>query len=344
MFRCIQLAKLGASYASPNPMVGSVLVFNNRIIGEGYHEKFGEPHAEVNCINSVVENDIELIEKSILFVSLEPCGHIGKTPACVDMIIEKKIPEVVIGCNDSFEKVNGKGIEKLKNAGIKVTVGVLEMQCRNLNKQFFLFNEKKRPYIFLKWAETSDGFIANKNGVPLKISNEITNRWVHKWRSENVAILVGTNTVLNDNPNLNVRNWVGKNPTRFIIDLNLNIPIDSNIFSNNASTIVVNYKNNMVQGNITYYKIYKNEDLFEAIFRYAFTNNISSILVEGGTNTINGFLNTNLWDEAMIIKNTQLSIGEGIFAPVLKNAALLNVTNILSDKVNFYKNNQNEFL
>jgi diaminohydroxyphosphoribosylaminopyrimidine deaminase / 5-amino-6-(5-phosphoribosylamino)uracil reductase len=344
MQRCIALAMLGANYAAPNPMVGAVLVYNDCIIGEGYHEKYGEAHAEVNCINSVLSTDINLIEKSILFVSLEPCAHFGKTPPCVNLIIEKKIPHVVIGCNDSFESVNGKGIQMLKDAGIKVEVSVLESKCRALNKRFFIFNEVKRPYIFLKWAETNDGFISDENGGPINISNNRTNKWVHKWRSEAAAILVGTNTAIKDNPTLTVRNWTGKNPTRFIIDLKNDVPPSSNIFNKEANTIILNYKKREVINNIEYYKISEGDDVIIEVLKYAFKKNIQSIIIEGGTKTINLFLNQNLWDEATVIKNTNLNIGKGIFAPQLKNEILINSTTILTDRINFYKNNQNEFL
>ncbi len=337
MSRCIQLAKLGAGNVAPNPMVGSVLVYNNRIIGEGFHEKYGAQHAEVNCINSVIEKDIQYIEKSILFVSLEPCAHKGKTPPCVNLILEKKIPHVVIGCRDSFEKVNGKGIQKLLNDSVKVEVGVLENECLNLNKTFFNFHEKKRPFIILKWAQTKDGFIAHENRKPLKISNEITNILVHKWRAYRAGIAVGINTVLKDNPILNVRNWIGNNPVRIIIDIDLEIAEESNVYNDYASTVIINRHKNEMLKNIEFYKMLEKETPINAVLRYTYEKNIQSIIIEGGAKTINGFVKENFWDEAVIIKNRSLKIGKGIFAPILENEIHLNTKNIFTDKIEFYK-------
>src|SRR5258706_4656586 len=246
MYRCLQLAAPGAGYVAPNPMVGAVLVHNGRIIGEGYHQHYGEAHAEVNCINqAALSGLIDTIPESTLVVSLEPCTHFGKTPPCADLIIKHKIPKVVIGCRDPFGEVNGKGIEKLKAAGIEVEQGVLEKECIDLNKRFFVFHTQHRPYIILKWAETADGFIApslpaapsinlwrpmegrieeDSTSRRLLISNEYTDRVVHKWRSEEAAILVGTNTVENDNPELTTRLWPGNSPVRLVVDMNLRLP------------------------------------------------------------------------------------------------------------------------
>ncbi|MBC7722390.1 MAG: bifunctional diaminohydroxyphosphoribosylaminopyrimidine deaminase/5-amino-6-(5-phosphoribosylamino)uracil reductase RibD, partial [Pedobacter sp.] len=214
MFRCLELAVLGKGNVAPNPMVGSVLVHEGRIIGEGYHQLYGQPHAEVNCINSVAENDKYLIPQSTLYVSLEPCSHFGKTPPCSDLIIKHDIKKVVVGCRDSYEEVNGKGIENLQQNGVEVVLGILENDCKNLNKRFFTFHTKKRPFIILKWAETANGKIASNTNERLLISNDFSNRVVHKWRSEEGAILVGTKTASLDNPSLNNRLWHGKNPIR----------------------------------------------------------------------------------------------------------------------------------
>ncbi len=234
MHRCLELARLGAGYVAPNPMVGAVLLHEGRIIGEGWHKEYGKAHAEVNCINAVKESERQFISQSTLYVSLEPCAHHGKTPPCTDLIIRHKIPRVVIGCRDSFKEVDGKGIEKLKAAGIEVETAVLEQECRELNKRFFTFHTKQRPYIILKWAQTSDGFIAPlippKVGISepqtqrLFISNEYSNILVHQWRSEEAAIMVGTNTALLDNPELTTRLWPGPSPVRLVIDLNLRLP------------------------------------------------------------------------------------------------------------------------
>ncbi len=228
MQRCLGLAKLGAGHVAPNPMVGAVLVYNDRIIGEGYHQQYGKAHAEVNCINSVKEDDIQLIEKSTLYVSLEPCAHYGKTPPCADLIIAKKIPTVVIACRDTYEEVNGRGIDKLKAANVNVIVGVLEKDAIELNKRFFTFYTKHRPYIILKWAQSNDGKIANADHSRVFISNEESNRLVHKWRSEEAAILVGTNTALYDDPELTTRLWTGNNPIRLVIDMEVKLPISLN--------------------------------------------------------------------------------------------------------------------
>ncbi|HEY2720248.1 MAG TPA: bifunctional diaminohydroxyphosphoribosylaminopyrimidine deaminase/5-amino-6-(5-phosphoribosylamino)uracil reductase RibD, partial [Chitinophagaceae bacterium] len=224
MHRCLDLARLGAGHVAPNPMVGAVLVHDERIIGEGYHQQYGGPHAEPNCIASVKKEEQHLISESILYVSLEPCAHYGKTPPCADLIIKNKIPRVVIGCFDPFEEVNGKGIEKLKGAGIDVLVGILEHECKKLNKRFFLYYQQHRPYIILKWAQSSNQKIGAGAGNRTYISNEFTNRLVHKWRSEEAAILVGTNTALQDDPELTTRSWIGNNPRRLVMDMDLKLP------------------------------------------------------------------------------------------------------------------------
>ncbi|MDQ6764196.1 MAG: bifunctional diaminohydroxyphosphoribosylaminopyrimidine deaminase/5-amino-6-(5-phosphoribosylamino)uracil reductase RibD, partial [Bacteroidota bacterium] len=220
MNRCIQLAKIAEGNVAPNPMVGAILVHENKIIGEGFHKKYGEPHAEANCINNVRDEHKNLIEQSTLYVSLEPCSHYGKTPPCADLIVQKKIPKVIIGCQDIFKEVAGKGIQKLNDAGIETTVGVLEKECSELNKRFFIFHQKQRPYIILKWAQSANGKIGKK-GERIFISNDYTNRLVHKWRSEEAAIMIGTNTAQEDNPSLTTRLWQGKNPVRIIIDKKL---------------------------------------------------------------------------------------------------------------------------
>ena len=242
MQRCLQLAAMGAGHTAPNPMVGAVLVYADRVIGEGFHRQYGGPHAEVNCINSVTKDDLPLLAKSTLYVSMEPCSHFGKTPPCTDLIIEKKIPTVVIACRDGYHKVNGKGIEKLRAAGINVIVGILEREALELNKRFFTFHQHQRPYIILKWAQSKDGKVAPLNlpagrqvphsggnleqskGKRLLISNEVTDRLVHKWRSEEAAILVGTNTALQDDPALTTRFWPGRDPVRLVIEMELKLP------------------------------------------------------------------------------------------------------------------------
>ncbi len=344
MHRCIQLALLGKGTVAPNPLVGAVLVYDGNIIGEGYHAKYGEAHAEVNCLNSVLEQNKLLIAKSTLYVSLEPCTHFGKTPPCANLIIERKIPHVVIGCSDSFSKVNGRGIAALKNAGIHVEMGILENDCRNLNSRFFTFFETKRPYIILKWAQSNDGFIAKENGEPYSISNQFTNMLVHKWRAEEASILVGTNTVSTDNPYLTTRNWKGENPVRVVLDANLRLSKLSNIFDSSATTIIINRLKNEKIGNIIYYKVSESQNVVGAILACLYEKQINSVIIEGGSKTLQNFIDANYWNEARVITNEGLTISNGIKAPILKNATLNNTEYIITDRIDFYKNKYNEFL
>lgn len=336
MNRCLQLAQLGAGYVAPNPVVGAVLVHNNRIIGEGYHREYGGPHAEVNCISSVTENDQPLIAQSTLYVSLEPCAHYGKTPPCADLIIKNNIPEVVIACRDIFAKVNGLGIQKLKDAGIKVTEGIMEKEALELNKYFFCFHEKKRPYIILKWARTADGFIAKKNYEAVSVSNDLTNRWVHKMRATTAAIMIGTNTALHDNPSLTTRSWAGKNPLRIVIDKELKIKADAPLMKDNAPVIVLNEREEKPEGHIQYVKTGK--ELLPELMQYLFKRNITSLLVEGGSTLLQSFVDARLWDEAYIITNRQLYLEEGIGSvqlPVEKKADQFHIS---TDHIDHYKN------
>lgn len=327
MQRCIQLAELGAGQVAPNPMVGSILVFEGRIIGEGYHRTYGEAHAEVNCIASVKDADRHLIERSVLYVSLEPCAHYGKTPPCSDLLIKQKIPEVVIGCRDPFDQVNGKGIEKLKAAGVEVITGVLEAACQALNKRFFTLHTKQRPYIILKWAQTANNKIAYNNNNRLFISNEFANRMVHKWRFEEAGILAGTNTVLADNPSLTNRLWTGKNPVRLVLDKRLKFTDrDLKIFNAEAPTIVFNEKKNSIDAaapllkQVYFYKTEKDKSLPLQIAEACYALRIQSILVEGGATLLQSFIDENLFDEIRVITNTDLAIEDGLDAPVLSHA------------------------
>ncbi len=344
MLRCIELAQLGAGNVAPNPLVGAVLVHEGKIIGEGFHEKYGEAHAEVNCLRSVRQEDAALISKSILYVSLEPCAHFGKTPPCVDLILQHKIPHVVIGSTDSFVKVNGKGIEKLIVAGVKVEVGILERECRTLNKYFFTFQEKKSPYIILKWAQTNDGFIASEDGTPIKISNDFTNKYVHKLRAETAAILVGKNTVQNDNPSLTTRLWKGSNPVRIIVDTNLELENDLCVFNNEAPTIIINKKKSETIGNFIFYKVGEETTIIHGIMACLYEQKLNAVMIEGGAKTLQHFIDANLWDEAIVITNKTMTIKTGISSPSLKGDILLHTNNIFTDRIDFYKQNDNEFL
>jgi diaminohydroxyphosphoribosylaminopyrimidine deaminase/5-amino-6-(5-phosphoribosylamino)uracil reductase len=318
MKRCIALAKNGLGTTYPNPMVGSVIVHEDKIIGEGWHKKAGEPHAEVNAINSV--KDKSLLRKATIYVSLEPCSHFGKTPPCCDLIIKNKIPNVVIGTVDPNIKVAGNGIKKLIEAGIHVTIGILEDECNELNKRFFTFHQKKRPYIILKWAESQDGFIAPLEKIekkPVWITNDFSRQLVHKWRTEEQAILVGTQTVIDDNPKLNARDWHGNNPIRIVIDQNNRIPKDNAVFDNQVQTIfITKSKNTTNKENTTFEVIDFKQNSVEQILNLTYKHQIQSIIIEGGLQTLQTFIDANLWDEARVFKGETI-FGKGICAPLL---------------------------
>lgn len=336
MSRCIQLAELGAGNVAPNPMVGAVLVYDDKIIGEGYHQKYGEPHAEVNCINSVSLENKSLIQKSTIYVSLEPCSHYGKTPPCADLIIKSKIKKVVIGCRDIYKEVSGRGIEKLQNARLEVITGVLENECIELNKRFFTFHEKNRPYIILKWAQSANGKIGSDDDERILISNDYSNRLVHKWRSEEAAILVGTNTALKDNPSLTTRLWKGKNPVRIVIDKHLKLPHELKIFSKATNTIIFNSLRNTIEENVEYIKL-ENKNFLEEMLRALYKLNIQSVLVEGGVKTLQSFIDAGLWDEARVITNEEMIIENGIDAPEIKSFKLIKQERYFSERIDYFK-------
>ena len=337
MHRCLQLARLGQGMVAPNPMVGAVLVYGDRIIGEGYHHQYGGQHAEVVCFNSVKEKDSHLINKSVLYVSLEPCVHYGKTPPCADLIIDKGVKKVVVGCTDPFEKVSGKGIEGLRAAGVEVAVGILEKECMDLNKRFFTFHSLKRPYIILKWAQTGDGKIAARWNERLHISNEFTNRIVHKWRSEEQSILIGTKTALLDDPQLTTRLWPGKNPVRLVADMNLRLPPHLKIFDRSIPTIVFNGEKNEMSNNLQHYKIDREQPLVEEILTTLHKLQLQSIMVEGGAQLLQSFIDAGAWDEARVITNQAMILGEGISAPQLKEHKFITSEQHGSDSIQFYK-------
>ena len=337
--RCIKLAKNGLGTTYPNPLVGSVIVHEGKIIGEGWHKKSGEPHAEVNAVNSV--KDKSLLKESTIYVSLEPCSHFGKTPPCCDLIIKNGIPNVVIGTVDPNIKVAGNGIKKLIEAGINVTVGILEKECNELNKRFFTFHEKKRPYIILKWAESQDGFVApltKSEQKPVWITNEFSRQLVHKWRSEEQAILVGTQTVIDDNPKLDVRDWTGNNPIRIVLDQNNRIPKDSHVFNNQTKTIVFSKSaasNPKESGNFE--GIDFGENIAQQIVQILYKHQIQSVIIEGGQQTLQTFINENLWDEARIFIGNNC-FENGIKAPIIafKNIEKQTIEN---DALIIYRNN-----
>ncbi|NCD71974.1 bifunctional diaminohydroxyphosphoribosylaminopyrimidine deaminase/5-amino-6-(5-phosphoribosylamino)uracil reductase RibD [Mucilaginibacter agri] len=320
MQRCIELARLGAGYVSPNPMVGAVIVHRDKIIGEGYHQQYGNPHAEVNAVNMVLANQSDaeaMLKESTIYVSLEPCAHYGKTPPCADLIIRHGIPEVVVGCRDPFDQVNGKGIEKLQEAGVNVITGVLETECRDLNKRFFTHVKHQRPYIILKWAKTTDGFFSPDDGSQFWITGPESRRLVHQWRADEDAVLVGKNTVVADNPQLNLRYWEGKAPKRVVIDRRLELDHQLNIFDQSVETLIFNEVKTDVEGNIKYIAL---EDFDRFVPHYIlyqlYLQDIQSVIIEGGAHTLNSFIEAGLWDEARVFTGNSV-LNEGIPSPTV---------------------------
>lgn len=345
MYRCLELAMRGKGYTAPNPMVGAVLVHDNRIIGEGYHHVFGQSHAEVNCIASVKEEDKRLLSESILYVSLEPCAHFGKTPPCTDLVIRSKIPECIIACRDPFSEVNGKGIEKLINAGVKVQTNILEAEAHHLNRRFFTFHTKHRPFVILKWAQTADGIIGSqspgKNGEQkrLLISNEYSNRLVHQWRSEEASILVGTNTALMDNPALTNRWWKGNSPVRLVVDMDLSLPQSLKIFDGDHPTIIFNTIRHDEQSNPAYYQVGTDTGLVHQVCNALYQMKIQSVMVEGGARLLQSFIDAGIWDEARVISNrTMFAAGTniGLPAPGLSSAKKVDEIHYLNDTIEYF--------
>lgn len=322
MQRCLDLALLGMGDVAPNPMVGCVIVHDGIIIGEGYHQKFGQPHAEVNAIRSV--KNPELLTQSTIYVSLEPCSHFGKTPPCSDLIIETRIPKVVIGTIDPFAKVAGKGIERMKNAGIEVEVGVLENECRELNRRFFTFHEKKRPYILLKWAQTLDGFIdtdRTETQHPTWITNAFAKRLVHKQRSEESAILIGTNTAQYDNPALTVREWTGNQPIRMVIDRTSRLDQSLHIFDGKAQTWTFTGVDKPDSENLKFIRLIFDQDILPQMLSELYNRDVLSVIVEGGNVLLNSFLDAGLWDEAFVYTGNQF-FGKGVAAPKISGETI----------------------
>jgi len=338
--RCIELAENGLGNTYPNPMVGSVIVHQGKIIGEGWHHKAGEPHAEVNAIASV--KDPSLLKKSTIYVSLEPCSHYGKTPPCSDLIIAKEIKKVVIATVDPFAEVSGRGIKKLLSAGCEVVVGILEKEAQDLNKRFFAFQQKKRPYVILKWAQSVDGFIAPENKKtrePVWITNKYSKQLVHKWRSEEQAILVGTNTAILDNPKLNTRLWKGKDPVRILIDQNLRTPLDSALFDDSIKTIVfcgLEAKPALNANLLHFEKIDFRENTAFQILEILYKHNLQSVIIEGGSKTLQTFIDADLWDEARIFKG-KIQFKKGTPAPNLLGKLILD-QHIKTDNLQIYTN------
>ena len=355
MSRCIELAKNGLGTTYPNPLVGSVLVYNNLIIGEGWHYKAGKAHAEVHAITNsktntnalkilqttAITSHQQLLEKASLYVSLEPCSHTGKTPPCADLIITSGIKNVIIGCVDPNPKVAGKGILKLQNAGCKITQGVLEEQCKTLNKRFFTFQNKKRPFVFLKWAQTTDGYIApitKDKKQPVWISNIYSRQQVHQLRAQEQGIVIGTKTALVDSPSLTTRQWAGTSPTRLVIDKNLKIPKTAAIFNDKAPTIIITQVKQEITHNtpIIYEYINFEKNLAAQICVIAQKQNLQSIIIEGGTKTLQTFIDEDIWDQAHVYTG-KMSLENGIKAPIF-NAKLHTRKSIKDTSLCIYKN------
>ncbi len=326
-------------------MVGAVLVHNNQIIGEGWHQVYGGPHAEVECIQSVAPASKHLIPHATMYVSLEPCAHWGKTPPCADMLIRENIKTVVVGCRDPFPLVSGKGIEKLQAAGVAVSVGVLEEACLELNKYFFLFHTRHRPHVTLKWAQTADGKISGVDAAQrLIISGPQAGRLVHRWRSESAAILVGTNTALTDNPELTTRLWPGPSPLRLVVDLHGRLPAHLHLFDGAITTIVFSLHRHTVPDakelgsakGVYYYRVTADTSLVRQILNALHTLGVQSLFMEGGSRMLQSFIDEDLWDEARIITNEALIVGGGVQAPVLHNHKLSGITRFGADAVRFF--------
>ncbi|MGL5689412.1 MAG: bifunctional diaminohydroxyphosphoribosylaminopyrimidine deaminase/5-amino-6-(5-phosphoribosylamino)uracil reductase RibD, partial [Bacteroidales bacterium] len=329
MERCLQLARMAKRTARPNPMVGAVVVCDGKIIGEGYHRKCGEPHAEVNAIHSVKEK--HLLKKSTIYVSLEPCSHYGKTPPCSELIIKSGIPRVVVGSLDPFPQVSGRGVRMLRQAGVEVKVGVLEKECIALNKYFMHYQQEKLPYVILKWAESKDGYIdmiREEFENAALISNNLTQTYVHKLRSEVQAILVGTDTALKDNPSLSVRYWSGQNPIRVVLDRTGRLPVNLKLFDNTAKTIIFTESKDEVasrfatKDQIQVIQIHFNKNLLKEILAELGRMSVQSLLVEGGGQLLQAFIDQRLWDKAQI-ETGNVILNDGVKAPVLKNAFLI---------------------
>ena len=345
MKRCLELAAMGNGQVSPNPMVGCVIVKDGKIIGEGYHQHYGQSHAEVNAVNSVIKayGDLapSLLKGATAYVSLEPCAHFGKTPPCADLLVHHQLAKVVIGNKDPFADVDGKGIAKLKTAGIEVITGVLEDECYQLNRRFFTRIKKQRPYIILKWARTANGYFAPKNTLQQWISGPLAKVLVHKWRSEEDAILIGKQTAIADNPQLSAREWPGSSPIRLLIDRNLEVPADAEIFNSVAKTVIFNEQKTDVINNIHYIQM---EDmqyyLPQKIAFQLYLMDIQSVIIESGANILNQFITAGLWDEARVFSSAS-SWDTGIHSPLI-NGKITSVNQLGHDQLTIYETYTNK--
>ena len=325
MQRCLQLAQNGLGTTYPNPLVGSVIVHHDKIIGEGWHQKAGEPHAEVNAVNSVI--DKSLLKTSTIYVNLEPCFHYGKTPPCCDLILHHDIPNIVIASQDPFDKVAGQSIKRLRQAGKTVVTGVLEKEAWLLNKRFMTFHQQKKPWVILKWAQSVDGFMApavQPNQAPFWLSNQVSRQLVHQWRSEEMAIIVGTNTVIKDNPSLTTRDWFGKSPIRVILDLNGRLNTNYSLFDNTAQTHLITHQaSKKYPKHIIQHLVDAQKDLWLQVFKILYDIQIQSVIVEGGAKTLQSLIKAGLWDEARIFF-AQKTLNQGLKSPILDGIVVKN--------------------
>lgn len=335
ILRCLELAQKGKGYVSPNPMVGAVLVHDGRIIGEGWHQQFGQAHAEVNCLDSVSDADKTLIPDSTMYVSLEPCAHLGKTPPCAERLVTEQVKQVIVCNGDPFAKVSGKGMEILNTAGINTSIGLLEDKGLWVNRRFFCYHQQQRPYIILKWAQTKDGYIAPPDRSRTQISNKAAGQLVHKWRTEEDAIMVGYQTALHDDPQLTTRLWQGKNPLRIVVDKDQNLPNTGKIFDTHATTWILNRKNNAINDNLHYIQLDFERDIIPQLLKRLYQAGIQSLIVEGGAALLNSFIKANIWDEARVFTAEHL-LNEGIKAPVLQNANHVLQASVSTDELNVY--------
>ena len=346
MQKCIELALKGIKEVAPNPMVGCIIVHENKIIGKGYHEKYGEAHAEINAINSVKNKN--LLKEATLYVNLEPCSHYGLTPPCSLAIIQNKIPKVIIGTKDPFPKVSGGGIQMLKDAGIEVTTDILRSECESLNKRFFTFHLKKRPYIFLKWAQSADGYIDTERDYlttkAYKFSNKETKLFSHQKRANEAAILIGTNTAIKDNPSLTVRLCEGENPLRLIIDRELKTPHSYHLYDNSTKTVFFTEKQAISSTDKTLFiNIDFKRNIIKQMLAYLYENQQTSLIVEGGTQLLNSFIEANIWDEIHIETATEVFLKKGIKAPNFIEKNLTKEMIFNKNKLKIYKNKDNEY-
>lgn len=342
MSHCLGLAERARGHTAPNPMVGAVLVHNDRIIGKGWHHYYGADHAEVNCLKSVAAADKHLIPESTMFVNLEPCAHYGITPPCANRLVAEHIKHVVIANRDPFEKVNGMGIDILKGAGITVETGIIEQEGLWVNRRFFCFHKQKRPYIILKWAQTKEGRIAPADRSRLQISNTASQKLVHKWRTEEAAIMVGTTTAINDNPQLTSRLYEGRHPLRIALDKNLKIPATHHLYDNTAATWIINEQKEILNGNVHLVKLPFGNNLLPVLLHRLYEAKILSLMVEGGAALLNSFIALGLWDEARIF-TASTSIKDGLKAPVLSNEVLAYTTDVNNDKLQVYTNKNSDY-